>query len=414
MKAEIITIGDEILIGQTVDTNSAWIGEELNKIGVEIKRITSIQDVPEEIVKATEEAFERVDLILMTGGLGPTLDDKTKKTLTDHFNDELVMNEEVLETIESYFISRGLPILEVNRNQAMLPSKAQVVRNYKGSASGMWFEKNGSVLFSMPGVPGEMRHILENEGLAKIKSHFTTLPIYHRTLLTTGAGESYMSEKIKDWELELETIGVSLAYLPSPGLVRIRLTARGKDGEAIKQKVDKKAGELKERLSEYVFGEDKESLEGLVGDLLRAKGKTLATAESCTGGFIAHLLTSVPGSSAYYEGSFITYSYDLKSAMLGVDKNVILEKGAVSEDVVLQMAKGVKDGMNVDYAIAVSGIAGPDGGTEDKPVGTVWMALATPDGIEARVFQFGSNRMSNIRTTALTALNWLRKELLAS
>ncbi|NND78234.1 MAG: competence/damage-inducible protein A [Flavobacteriales bacterium] len=414
MKAEIITIGDEILIGQTIDTNSAWIGEELNKIGVEINRITSIQDVPEEISKATDEAFERVDLVLMTGGLGPTLDDKTKKTLTAYFKDELVMNEEVLETIENYFTSRGLPILEMNRQQAMLPSRAQIVRNHKGSASGMWFERNGGVLLAMPGVPGEMKHILQNGGLRKIQDHFVTLPVYHRTILTNGAGESFMSNMVKDWEEALEGEGISLAYLPSPGLVRIRLTARGEDAKAIKIKVDEKAAELKELLSEYVFGEDKETLEGIVGDLLKAKRMTLATAESCTGGYIAHKLTSVPGSSAYYEGSFITYSYDLKSAMLGVNRDVILEKGAVSEEVVLQMAKGVQEGMNVDYAIAVSGIAGPEGGTEDKPVGTVWMALATPKGTEAKKFQFGRNRLANIRMTALSALNWLRKELLAS
>ena len=414
MKAEIITIGDEILIGQTVDTNSAWLGQELNKIGVRIDRITSIQDVPEEIVKALDEAFARVDLLLVTGGLGPTRDDKTKKTLTDYFNDELVMNEEVLKAIEKFFVSRDLPILEVNRQQAMLPSKAYAIRNYKGSASGMWFEKENKVLLAMPGVPYEMKHIMEREGLERISSNFKTLPVYHRTLLTTGAGESFLADQIVDFEESLEELEISIAYLPSPGLVRIRLTAIGEDESAIKEKVDEKADELKDRLKKFVFGEDDIKLEEVVGELLKAENLKVATAESCTGGYIAHLLTSVPGSSEYYEGSLITYSYDIKTTALDVDRKVIEEKGAVSEEVVEAMAKGLKERFNVDYAIAVSGIAGPGGGIPGKPVGTVWMALANNKEIKTHKFWFSHDRMGNIRRTAIAALNWLRRDIIDS
>lgn len=412
MKAEVITIGDEILIGQTVDTNSAWIGEELNKIGIDINRITSIKDEPSEIISATEEAFSRVDLVLMTGGLGPTMDDRTKWTLTHHFGDELEMNEEILNRIESYFEKKNLPMLDVNRQQAMLPKKAKILPNLQGSAAGMWFQQDKKVLISMPGVPYEMKHILENEGLAKISEHFHTLPVYHRTLLTVGAGESYLSQIIFDWEMELPEHGIALAYLPSPGIVKIRLSARGEDKKLLKAKVDKKFEEMKVMLSEYHFGENKDTLEEIVGKQLLEKKKSIATAESCTGGYIAHLLTSVPGSSSYYEGSVVTYSYDLKSEVLGVDKDVLLKKGAVSEEVVVQMAKGVRDRMNVDFSIAVSGIAGPEGGMPGKPVGTVWMAIATPMGVEARKFQFGKQRMNNIRMTAISALNWMRKELI--
>lgn len=412
MKAEIITIGDEILIGQTVDTNSAWIGRELNKIGVTVDRIMSIQDKPSEIVNAIDESFSRVDLVLVTGGLGPTRDDKTKLTLASYFGDHLKMNEEVLNSIEQFFISRDLPILEVNRHQAMLPSKADVIRNYKGSASGMWFQKEEKALLAMPGVPHEMKHIMEQGGLQRIASSFNTVPVYHRTLLTTGAGESFLAEKIKDFEDSLDNENMSMAYLPSPGLVRIRLTALGDNKLDIQQKVDRKASELKKRLNEYVFGEDNEKLEEVVGQMLRDGKLKVATAESCTGGYIAHLLTSVPGSSDYYEGSLITYSYDIKTTALDVDRKIIEEKGAVSEEVVKSMAAGLKNRFNVDYAIAVSGIAGPEGGIPDKPVGTVWMALANNSEIKTQKFLFSHDRMGNIRRTAIAALNWLRKDIL--
>ena len=411
MKAEIITIGDEILIGQTVDSNSAWIGEELNKIGIDINRIVSIKDESGEIVQAINESFERVDLVLMTGGLGPTRDDITKQTLSSYFDDELVMNQEILSRIESYFVEKGLPILEMNRQQAMLPSKAKVVPNLKGSASGMWFEQEDKVLLSMPGVPYEMKHIMQNEGLNRIKHHFNTEVIYHKTILTTGAGESYIANRIKDWENELRESGLSLAYLPSLGIVKIRITGMGGEPEELEERVNRKAEELKALLPDLYFGEDKDKLEEIVGELLKTNNKKVATAESCTGGYIAHLLTSVPGSSEYYEGTYVTYSYDLKSDLLAVDKEIIRDKGAVSEEVVLQMAEGIKKNMNVDYAIAVSGIAGPGGGTPEKPVGTVWMALAGPNSLKAERYQFGRTRMNNIRITAITALNWLRKEL---
>jgi nicotinamide-nucleotide amidase len=323
------------------------------------------------------------------------------------------MHEEVLEGINSYFSSKGKDMLQVNRDQALLPKSARIVRNYKGTASGMWFEKNGKVAISMPGVPYEMKHLMVTGFLEMISEHFETSPVFHHTLMTFGEGESFIAHRIQDWERSLKEEGVKIAYLPSLGSVKLRLSAYGGDKGALEEKVLRKAAELESLIPDIVYGYNEETLSEVVGKLMLEKNRTIATAESCTGGYIAHLLTSVAGSSKYYEGSFCTYSYKSKSEILDVDAQVIIDQGAVSQDVVESMAKGVFIHFDTDYSIAVSGIAGPDGGTEDKPVGTVWMSVGTKDKLMTKCYHFGRNRKNNIRMTAYTALNELRKQLLA-
>ncbi|NNK80493.1 MAG: competence/damage-inducible protein A [Flavobacteriales bacterium] len=412
MIAEIITIGDEILIGQTIDTNSAWLSQELNKLGVRVSRVTTVADEGEEIKKALTEAHSRVDLVIMTGGLGPTNDDITKITLTEYFQDELVLHDEVLEGINSYFTSKGKAMLPMNRDQALLPSEAKIVRNFKGTASGMWFEKQGKVAISMPGVPYEMKHLMVTGFLDMIAEYFETSSVFHFTVMTFGEGESFIADRIQDWERSLAQEDVKLAYLPSLGTVKMRLSAFGEDKSVLEEKVMRKAAELERLIPELVYGYNEETLSEVVGRLLFQNNRTIATAESCTGGYIAHLLTTVPGCSRYYEGSFCTYSYKSKSEILDVDAQMIIDQGAVSQDVVESMANGVFIHFDTDYSIAVSGIAGPEGGTEDKPVGTVWMSVGTKDKLVTKCYHFGRNRKNNIRMTAYTALNELRKQLL--
>ncbi len=414
MKAEIITIGDEILIGQTIDTNSAYMSQELNKLGVRVGRVTTIADEREEIVQALDEAFSRVDLVLMTGGLGPTNDDITKRTLCDYFNEDLVVNEAVLANISEYFEAKGKPMLQMNKDQALLPSKAQIVRNFKGTASGMWFEKEGKVAVSMPGVPYEMRHLMETGFISMIAQHFKTVPVFHHTVMTFGEGESFIADRVKDWEVSLAQENIKVAYLPSLGVVKMRLSAFGGEEEVLREKVFRKAAELEELIPELVFGYNEESMQEVVGRMLLEKKLKLATAESCTGGYIAHLITSIPGSSEYYEGSFCTYSYKSKSDILNVDPQMIIDQGAVSQDVVEAMASGLFMQFDSDFGIAVSGIAGPGGGTEDKPVGTVWVSVGRENRFVTKVYYFGRNRLNNIHLTAMFALNELRLQLLSS
>lgn len=413
MKAELITIGDEILIGQTIDSNSAYMSQELNKLGVRVGRILTIADEREEIIQALDEAYSRVDLVLMTGGLGPTNDDITKETLTEYFEEELVLNESVLTDITDYFEGKGKPMLQMNRDQAMLPRNAHIVRNYKGTASGMWFEKKGKVAISMPGVPYEMRHLMETGFLSKIAEHFETTAVFHHTVMTFGEGESFIADRVQDWERSLEEEDIKVAYLPSVGVVKMRLSAFGGEAESLREKVMRKAGELERLIPELVYGINDESMQEVVGRLLAQKDRKLATAESCTGGYIAHLITSVPGSSGYYEGSFCTYSYKSKSDILDVDPQLIIDQGAVSQDVVEEMASGLFLHFDADYGIAVSGIAGPGGGTEDKPVGTVWISVGKENDYVTKVHHFGRNRLRNIHLTAMHALNELRLQLLS-
>ncbi len=410
MNAEIITIGDEILIGQTVDTNSAWLGEKFLEIGVRVRQITSIQDKKEHIVKALDETLKRADVIILTGGLGPTKDDITKYTLAEYFNTELVIYKEVLAAIEDYFTKRGREMLQTNIDQAKLPKDCRIIRNYNGTASGMWFEKEGKIIISMPGVPYEMKAMMENEVIPSLKERFNLPTIYKKTVLIQGIGESFIVDRIKDWEEDVEKLNIDLAYLPSPGLVKVRLMATGNDENILN--INQKAEELYNRMQPYAFGYNVDSLQQLVGKMLLEKNATLSTAESCTGGNIARLITSVSGSSNYYLGSIVSYANEVKSNELGVDENIIEKHGAVSQQVVEQMAKGILQKLNSDYSIATSGIAGPDGGTEEKPVGTVWIAIADKNSVYSKKFTFGDNRERNIILSSLTALNLLRNKIL--
>lgn len=409
--AEIITIGDEILIGQVIDTNSAWIAEQLNLKGIKINRITSISDKKEEINNALNEAGLRADIILLTGGLGPTNDDITKNVLAEYFNAQLVFNQDALDNINRLFPGRGLKVTDVNRLQAYIPDKCKPVPNLNGTAPGMWFEEKGKIVISMPGVPFEMKAMVSDFILPELERRFVNSVIIHKTILTQGIGESWIAEKIRDWEEHLPE-NIKLAYLPQPGLVRLRLTGTGVDKPGLGRQIEHQVERLLSIIPDIVFGFDDQKLEEIVGSMLTERKLTLSIAESCTGGYISHLITSVPGSSAYFTGGVVSYSNEVKSDQLGVPDELIRRFGAVSEEVVIAMAKGIKRAFNTDFAISTTGIAGPDGGTPDKPVGTVWIAIATPEHVIAKRFQMGEHRMRNIQKSALSALNMLRKELL--
>lgn len=412
MKAEIITIGDEILIGQTVDTNSAFMAKRLNSIGIMVQEITSISDTREHILEALKEAGSRSDLVLMTGGLGPTRDDITKKTLSEYFDTPLVMHEDIRDRIEAFFNQRGIPVLEVNRMQAMLPEACRPVPNVRGTAQGMWFDREGTVFVSMPGVPYEMQGIVDDHLLQMLKERFQTPHVEHLTLMTHGIGESMLAELVADWEESLEHEQISIAYLPSPGSVKVRLTAVGTDAEKIIKKVREKADEFISLAGKYVFAESDEPIEQTVGRLLKDRGMTIACAESCTGGGIAASLTSIPGSSAYFKGAIVAYDNDVKVKMLGVDPKTLANLGAVSEEVVRQMADGARMKLETDFAVATSGIAGPDGGSEEKPVGLVWIAVSGPHGTKSGVFSFGRDRERNILRSIRSALGMVLNEIL--
>lgn len=412
MQAELITIGDEILIGQTIDTNSAWMGKELNSLGIQVSQITSIKDERDAIKNALFAAEQSAaNLVFITGGLGPTKDDITKHVLCEYFNTVLIRDNEVLNRIQTFFKARGREMLESNNQQADVPEACTVLLNDMGTASGMWFERNGTVFVSMPGVPYEMKHLMQDRVLPKIQELFKLPAVFHKTIMTTGIGESFLVEIIKDWETSLITEDIKIAYLPSPGIVRIRLTGQGDDLAPLQEKVLRKAKELYSLVPQHIFGEDDISMEEALGNLLKEKGQTIATAESCTGGYIAHLLTNKQGSSAFYLGGFVSYDNQVKIEVLRVDKDSIEEEGAVSETVVKQMANGARNLLKTDLAIATSGVAGPDGGTDEKPVGTVWIAIASSKGVIAKKFLFEKNRDRNIRRTALAAMSMVREVL---
>ena len=409
--AEIITIGDELLIGQVIDTNSAWMGQKLNAIGVKVKQITSVSDDSIHILNALDEAKKRADLILITGGLGPTKDYITKVTIWKYFNSSLRFDAPSFEVITEIFKARGRDVSEINRKQAEVPSNCEVLLNQWGTAPGMWFEVDEKIFISMPGVPYEMKGIMENRVLPKLVSILNLPPIQHRTILTQGIGESNLSELIADWEDHLAS-HMKLAYLPSPGMVRLRITANGPDENVLRNQLDQEVEKLKTIANEYIYGYEDETLESIVGKLLREKGKTLATAESCTGGYIAHKITTVPGSSDYYIGSVVAYANRIKEEFLELDPEIFKTHGAVSEEAVSKMAENVRKKFSTDYAIACSGIAGPGGGTQEKPVGTVWLALATPSKIITRKLLLGRVRERVIMEASQHALNLLRKALL--
>ena len=412
VEAEIITIGDEILIGQTVDTNSAWMGQQLNDVGVDVDRVVSIRDTKEAIIEALENVKPKTQLVLLTGGLGPTKDDITKYTLQDYFGGDLVFNQEAYDNVERIFKMFKKEVIEVNRLQAMIPSTCIMLLNEMGTAPGMLFERDGVYYVSMPGVPYEMKHLIRTHVLPLIKEKLNPGVVIHRTILTQGLGESFLAEIIKDWQDSLHE-EISLAYLPSAGMVKMRLTVKGRDEKFLNELIEDAVAKLLPQIEKYVYGTENDTLESVVGALLKNDNATLSSAESCTGGNIARLLTTIPGSSAYFIGSVVAYHNNVKQNMLDVSENDLKTHGAVSEPVVLQMANGAKEKFGTDYAVATSGIAGPDGGTKDKPVGTIWIAVAGPKRTITRKFNFGNNRLRNIQKTSFMALNMLREELMA-
>lgn len=408
MNAEIISIGDELLIGQVINTNASWMGELLNRNGIRVSQIKAIADDKKAIIEAIDSSFKSADLILLTGGLGPTKDDITKHTLCEYFDTKLIFNEEAYRRIQEIFRLRNFKVTDVNKAQADLPESCTPLTNINGTASGMWFEKNGKVLVSMPGVPFEMKPMMENEVIPRVKAKYKTPVILHKTIMTQGVGESFLAKKIEDWENSLPK-NIKLAYLPQPGIVRLRLSATGENKEKCQKFIADLVKKLNVLIGDIIFGYDDILLEEAVGESLKLHQKTVATAESCTGGYIAHLFTSIAGSSNYFKGSAVTYANEIKENILDVSHDDLEKHGAVSETVVKQMALGAKAKFGTDYAIATSGIAGPDGGTEDKPVGTTWIAIAGPKGVLAKKYHFGEHRGRNIRRAALTALFLLKK-----
>ena len=429
VNASIITIGDELLIGQTIDTNSAWMAEELNKIGVWVKRRVAVGDVWDDIWNALDEERKHAEIILITGGLGPTADDITKPLLCKYFSGKLVVNEQVLAHVKYLFekvFRRPGPILERNLKQAEIPDVCEVLMNQRGTAPGMWFETppkssapggetlTGSerkIFVSLPGVPHEMKGLMKNEVLPRLQSHFKMPFIIHQTFLTYGIGESFLAEKIKDWEENLPS-NFKLAYLPHYGNVRLRLTAIGDDQNELEKQLEKLSENLRPLIQEWLVIDDDMTIQQVVAKLLKERKQTVGTAESCTGGYIAHLLTIDPGASSNFKGTVVAYDNKVKEDLLGVSHDVIESVGAVSEETVRQMVGGTLKQLQTDFALATSGIMGPDGGSEQKPVGTVWIGVGNNRKIEAQSFHFRFDRLRNIEQTSHTALNLLRKFIL--
>ena len=408
MLAELITIGDEILIGQIVDTNSAWMAQKLNLAGIKVKQITSVSDEKQHILNALQEASQRADIILITGGLGPTKDDITKKTLAEYFNVGLRIDDDALENVKQIFSRYKSPMLESNIRQAEVLENCTTLLNVNGTAPGMWIESGEKVYVSMPGVPFEMMYLMEELVIPKIKESFKLESIVHHTILTAGIGESMLAEKIFFVEESLPA-HIGLAYLPKLGVVRLRLSGRGAEVQNLKNEIALYASKIVELIGEFVVIEADVPLEKAILDMMASLNLTLSTAESCTGGYISHLLTQQAGSSKVFLGGAVSYSNDLKCTMLSVSEETLYEFGAVSEETVLQMANGAKTNFRSDYAISVSGIAGPDGGTEEKPVGTVWVAIAGKKKTISKKFQFGNKRVQNIERSAINALFLLYK-----
>jgi nicotinamide-nucleotide amidase len=410
--ATILTIGDELLIGQVIDTNSAWIAQELNKIGIHVKQRISVGDVRADIWKALDDASMYSSIVLITGGLGPTADDITKPLLCDYFGGKMVVHQPTLNHITHLFEQVfKRPMIERNRKQAEVPDVCTVLQNEKGTAPGMLFEKEGKFFVAMPGVPHEMKWIMEQHVLARISQFFKTPFIEHRTLLTAGVGESFLAELILQFEEKLPH-HIKLAYLPNYGMVRLRLTGWGMNHKALNSELNQCFTTLQSLVKDYLVVAEDFTMQQVIANLLMQHNKTLALAESCTGGYLAHLLTSISGASAYFTGSVVSYANSAKEILLNVSTKRIEQYGAVSEQTALQMAKGIQKALQTNYAIAITGIMGPDGGTADKPVGTVWIAVAGKD-TTAHCFQFRFNRERNIQLAAVTAFNLLRKLIIA-
>jgi len=415
VNASIITIGDELLIGQTIDTNSAFIAQELNKIGIWVKRKLAVGDAWDDIWYALDEESKNSEIIIITGGLGPTADDITKPLLCKYFGGKLVINEQVLKHIEYLFehvFKRPMPLLERNKKQAEVPDVCTVLMNERGTAPGMWFMKNNAVFISLPGVPYEMKGLMTKEVIPRLQQHFTLPVILHQTLLTVGVGESILAEKIKDWEEKLPP-HMKLAYLPHFGMVRLRITSIGDNKNDLEKELEEQFIQLKGLVKEWMVIDEDMTLQQAIAKLLKERKQTVGTAESCTGGYIAHLLSRDPGSSSNYKGSIVCYDNKVKEDLLGVSQEILNTVGAVSEETVTQMVKGALQQLKPDYIIATSGIMGPDGGSENKPVGLVWIAVGNKEKIIAKQFQFKFERSRNIEQTAIAALDMLRKFVLS-
>ena len=400
MNIEIITIGDELLIGQVVDTNSAWMSRKISDAGFDVVYITSIKDHKDAIYTAIDDGFGRADILLVTGGNGPTKDDITKTTLCEYFNDQLVFDNEVLENIEALFKDRNIALNELTRNQAFVPKKSTLIQNRVGTAPVLWFEKNGKILVSMPGVPFEMRWAMNEEIIPRLTKQFQTKTFLKHVFYTQGISESALAMDLNDFEEQLPD-GFGLAYLPGGGIIRLRLSVKG-DEHA--NEMDMQAERLKKLLGEYLLAESEDSLQQLLGNTLKNRNMTISLAESCSGGYIAHLLTSIAGSSAYFKGGVVSYANSAKKNLLNVKQTTLDSHGAVSQQVVEEMAKGAIDAFDTDCAIAVSGIAGPDGGTPEKPVGTMWICTICKEKIVSKQYMFGKSRENNIRRSAVTAM----------
>jgi nicotinamide-nucleotide amidase len=410
-RAEIITIGDEILFGQIVDTNTQWIGTQLTDIGIRPVRKTSVGDNRQDILDAFTQASQRVNVVIVTGGLGPTRDDITKHTFCEYFGTELEINQDALALITDFFAKRGRAMTELNIQQAALPKNCAYIPNLWGTAPGMWFEQDGVIYVSLPGVPYEMKSLMEFEILPRLKARFSTHIIQHKSIRTIGIGESFLAEKISGWEDALPE-HIKLAYLPHFGQVRLRLTGTGTDQDVLEKELAEQVASVLPLIEEHVFGYDSDELETVIGTLLMNSNATVSTAESCTGGYVANQITGIPGSSRYYEGSVVSYSNEVKMNVLGVSSETLEAYGAVSEQTAREMAEGARRLLNTTFAISTTGIAGPDGGTAEKPVGTVWIACATPDETFTQLLTLRNNRKINIELTCSYALNLLRKTIL--
>lgn len=408
-KAIIISIGDEILYGQTLDTNSHWISGELDRLGIRVQKKVTISDTREVIIENIKEAEENADIVLITGGLGPTNDDLTKPCLAEYFNTPLVRNEVAYANIKAIFEKAGWEMNDSNAEQADLPANCKAINNPIGTASGMWFDSGNKVIVSMPGVPFEMKHMMSETVLPRLKEQFVVEGIYHRMIRTIGIGESKLAEIIKDWETNLPK-EIKLAYLPTMGAVKLRLTADD-DSEAMKEKIQSQIDAVLPLIEKYVYGFDKEEVPEAIGRILSESNQTLAIAESCTGGYLSHQVTSIAGSSEWFRGSMVPYSNDLKRDLLGVDQKILDKDGAVSEAVVLALAENIRKTLKSDVGVSVSGVAGPGGGSEEKPVGTVWIGYADKNKSVAKKFRFIRDREVNIKYSAIAALNMIRINL---
>lgn len=408
MKVHILTIGDEILIGQIIDTNSSWMAKELNLIGAQVVGKSSVSDQFDDIQSGLETALNKADAVLITGGLGPTKDDITKKALADFLGVEMQFHEPTWTRIQQLFQRWGRSTTPAHREQCFMPAKADLLHNKMGTAPGMWFEREGKVVVSMPGVPYEMKYLMTHEVLKRLQARFPGRPIAHRTILTVGEGESRIAARIEAFEQSLPP-HIKLAFLPNLGQVRLRLSGVGSDQVRLEVELDEKARELVSLIPELVFGYEDDQLEAVIGRSLQERSLTLSTAESCTGGFLAHRITSIPGSSAYFQGGVVAYANEIKQNLLGVSADTLEKYGAVSEETVREMVAGAIKTLQTDIAVATSGVAGPGGGTAEKPVGTVWMAVGNSEKIETRKWQIGKDRLKNIEYSSVQALDMIRK-----